>query len=211
MTESGSRKVLFDRAVETYRLLRGVQKRFPNFNLNVAVTISHFNQDKLLELYGFLKNELQVENINHLLCRGEPRVPEALEVDTRKYQEFSELLDADLRRNILKGYHGYPFADLVNAMKIVRQKIIRKIHEQDRYVAPCYAAQLGVILYPDGDVAPCELREEIIGNVRDADYNFRDIMYSGRAEEMRSRIRKEKCHCTYECFLTNAVISIRSC
>lgn len=197
---------LFEKAVETYRRLEKLTKTYENFNLNVAVTVSSFNHDKLDDLYKYLKDELGVVNINHLLCRGNPTDPAALQVDMANYRRFSEQLDRDLRDDALKGYHGYPFADLVNAMKIVRQKLIERIRRNDEYVTPCYAARLGAILYPNGDVAPCELRDEVLGNLRKNDYNFRSIIASDTAREIRNRISDSKCHCTYECFLTNAVM-----
>jgi len=197
---------LFERATSTYRKLEKLTKRFDNFNLNVAVTVSSFNHDKLDNLYEYLKTDLGVVNINHLLCRGNPTDPAALQVNMENYRLFSNKLDADMRNDALKGYHGFQFADLVNAMKMVRQKIIRKISVQDRYVTPCYAAQLGAILYQDGTVAPCELRQEILGNLRENGYNFRAIFQSDRCQQIRNKISEERCYCTYECFLTNAVM-----
>ncbi|MBN1296318.1 radical SAM protein [bacterium] len=197
---------LFDRAVETYRRLQALTRKYANFNLNVAVTVSSFNHDKLDALYDFLKTELGVVNINHLLCRGNPTDPLALDVDMEKYRAFSERLDQDLRQHALLGYHGYPFADLVNAMKIVRQKLIQKTRVEDRYLTPCYAGRLGVILYPDGDIAPCELRSEVMGNLRANGYHFREILESETAHRIRRMIADQRCHCTYECFLTNAVM-----
>jgi len=197
---------LFDKAVETYKRLEKLKKRYNNFNLNVAVTVSYFNHAKLDGLYEFLTGELGVENINHLLCRGNPRDPKALDVDMGNYTKFSNRLDADLKGRMLSGYSGYPFADMINAMKMVRQRLIKRITAQQRFFVPCYAAKLGAILYPDGSLAPCELRSEILGNLRTENYDFRSIILSEHAAKIRSAIKQEKCFCTYECFLTNAVM-----
>jgi len=197
---------LFTKAIATYHELEKLKNKYKNFNLNIAVTISYFNHDKLDELYEFLTEELKVVNINHLLCRGNPREPEALKVDMDNYWRFSSRLDADLKKHILSGYHGYSFTDLINAMKLVRQKLIKLIVETDKFITPCYAARLGAILYPDGNVSACELRDYVLGNLRSNDYNFRQIINSGKADHIRDQIKKDRCHCTYECFLTNAVI-----
>lgn len=204
--EIRQRPGLFDRATETYRRLSKLTDKYDNFNLNVAVTVSSFNHHKLDDLYQYLRDELGVVNINHLLCRGNPTDPEALQVDMNNYRAFSDKLDEDMRNNALKGYHGYAFADLVNAMKMVRQRVIRRITNNDEFIAPCHAGRLGAILYPDGTVAPCELRDEVMGNLRENGYNFREIIQSAQARKIRQRINQEKCHCTYECFLTNAVM-----
>ncbi len=197
---------LFDRAMETYRKLEILQNRFDNFNLNVAVTVSAFNHMKLESLYTFLKTELKVKTINHLLCRGNPRDPDALQVDMDKYSDFSDMLDEDMKKDILTGYKGYPFADLVNGMKMIRQKVIRQTAEEGRPVVPCYAARLGAVVYPNGDVMACELRDDKLGNLREMDYRFNEIVRSARAESIRRKITDENCHCTYECFLTNGVM-----
>ncbi len=197
---------LFKQAIATYQELKKLTERYDNFNLNVAVTVSAYNHDKLDDLYAFLRNELGAVTINHLLCRGDPREKDALDVDMENYRKFSELLDRDMKNNSLKGYHGYPFADMVNAMKMVRQRLIHKIRKENRFIVPCYAARLGVVIYPNGDVAPCELRSEILGNLRASGYDFRAILESENAEKIRSTIRKDACFCTYECFLTNAVM-----
>ena len=45
-------------------------------------------------------------------------------------------------------------------------------------------------------------QEQILGNVRDYDYDFKKIWYGPKADEVRRSISKGKCYCTYECFLT---------
>ena len=56
------------------------------------------------------------------------------------------------------------------------------------YQVPCYAANLSGVIYAGGDVYPCEILEEPLGNLRDADYDFRKIWFSGtKASRSRSR------------------------
>jgi MoaA/NifB/PqqE/SkfB family radical SAM enzyme len=197
---------LFDKAIETYRRLERLRDRYANFNLNVAVTVSAFNQDKLDAIYDYLRAELGVRTINQLLTRGSPRDPEAGNVDIEKYLRFSRRLAEDTHRQILSGYTSFPFSDFVNAMKHVRQELIARMLRENRHQVPCFAANLAGVMYADGDVYPCELLEERLGNVREVDYDFRRIWFSERAEGVRRHIRETKCFCTYECFLTNSIL-----
>ena len=58
-------------------------------------------------------------------------------------------------------------------------------------------------MFSRGQVLPCELLvDKVMGNVRDYDYDFKKIWFSKEADEIREWIRKNKCFCTYECFLT---------
>jgi len=197
---------LFERAIETYKRLERVRERYKNFNLNVAVTVSACNDHKLLELYRYLRDQLGVRTINQLLVRGQPREPETALVDVQKYVEFSKVMERDLLQAQLTGYGNFPFSDFVNAMKHVRQGIIERIATQKQYQVPCYAANLSAVLYANGDLYPCELLERKLGNVREVGYDFKRLWRSEVVRETAEWIRKTRCFCTYECFLTNSIL-----
>jgi hypothetical protein len=38
--------------------------------------------------------------------------------------------------------------------------------------------------------------------VRDVDYDFKQLWFGPKGDEMRSFVRDTRCFCTYECFLT---------
>lgn len=196
---------LFEKACTTYRELKLVKKEFPNFNLNVGVTVSRYNEDHLEDLYHFLTGELGVETINHLLVRGTPKDEGSKGVDPDKYKGFSDLLEKGAKTAELKGYHNYSFSDFVNAVRIVRQGVIDELVRTDKQQLPCYAGKLGGVLLSDGDLYPCELLDMKIGNLRDVDYDFRKLWFSERNKEIQEHIVKTQCHCTYECFLTLSV------
>lgn len=196
---------LFDRAVTTYRELEKLKKHFPQFNLNVGVTVSRYNEDYLEELYAFLTEQLGVSTINHLLVRGNPKDPASKGVIPDKYKFFSDLLEEGALSSTLKGYHHYSFSDFVNAVRLVRQRVINEIIRTDTSQLPCYAGHLGGVLLSNGDVYPCELLDRKIGNVRDVDYDFSKLWFSETTRDIRCWIKESGCHCTYECFLTLSV------
>ena len=194
---------LFERAIETYRQLRELEKHHSRFSTCVQVTVSSFNQHQLLDLYGYLKHDLGVNTVFSLLTRGEPRDPTAKDFDIAKYEEFHRVLEEDNKKLMLSGYYKMPFSDVLNAKRIVRPHIIAKTVRENAYQIPCYGGTLGAALFSRGDVLPCELRwRDVIGNVRDVDYDFMKLWNSPEAEAYRRDIRKNKCFCTYECFLT---------
>ncbi|MCD6518515.1 MAG: radical SAM protein [Anaerolineae bacterium] len=194
---------LFHRAIETYKALRELEHFYPKFSTCIQVTVSAFNQHQLLDLYDYLKRKVGVNTVFTLLTRGEPRDPAAKNFDISKYEEFHRVLEEDNKRLILSGYYKMPFSDVLNAKRIVRPRIIAKTVRENRYQIPCYAGTLGGAMFSKGQVLPCELRwRDVIGNVRDVDYDFMKLWLSPKADEIRQDIRKNKCFCTYECFLT---------
>lgn len=193
-------KGLFEKAIYTYKELEKLKKHYPNFNVNIGITISSYNQDYLDEIYRFLVYDLKVRNINQLLVRGDVKEQPAKEVDIQKYAEFSRLLENS--NGNLKGYKGYIFADVINAMRIYRRRIIEKTVREQKSQVPCLAGNLGGVMLSNGDLYPCELLEEKIGNIKEEDYNFRRLWLNEKAAQIRRQIKETRCFCTYECFLT---------
>lgn len=197
---------LFDRAVETFKRLRSLQEKYTNFNANIAITVSAFNQDRLEEVHRYFIKELKATNINNLLVRGKPRNTAAKEFSPEKYENFIKLLEQDLYKGNLKGYRKYIFSDVINAMKNLRNKTILRILKEDYPIYQCYAGLLSAVISARGDLLPCEQRPEKFGNLREVDYSFKRLWNSPKADRIRADIRQMECYCTYECFLTNSII-----
>ncbi len=189
---------LFTQACQTFNDLKPLQQRFKNFNLNVCFTVSALNQYDLDEIYDFLVGTLGVTNINHLLVRGFSREMAQHDVDPERYKAISNRIKQDE----LRGYHGFAFSDFVNAIRYRRQEVIHKVALENKYQLPCRAGELAGVFYPNGDVFPCELLNERIGNLRDVDFDVPTLWNSPRAMEVRNLIRDTRCRCTFECFLT---------
>ncbi len=207
-------KGLFDRAIRTYRELRVLEKHYKNFSACIQIAVSAYNHEKLNELYDYLKTYVGVNTVFTLLLRGGPKDPAAKytppidphanEFDIDNYLDFHYRLERENKARELSGYYKLPFGDFINAKRIIRPKLITQMVKERRFVIPCYAGTLGGNMFANGDVLACEQmgEEQLLGNVRDFDYDFKKIWRSRRADEMRAWISKTKCYCTYECFLT---------
>jgi len=196
---------LFEKAKRTYKELESLKKRFKNFNLNVGLTVSYYNQDKLDNILDYLSSELNVKTINHLLVRGEPRDPKSLDIDVGKYKRFSDKLERFENNGILTGYKDFPYSDFVNSIRRVRRRIIFDILNENKKQVPCFAARLGGVLRSDGELFPCELLNKSLGNIRDYNYDFIKLWNDSKAGDIRNLIKETECFCTYECFLTISV------
>ncbi len=205
-------KGLFDRATRTYRELRVLEKHYPHFSACIQIAVSAYNHDRLEEIYDYLRTNVGVNTVFTLLFRGGPKDPagkftppidpHANAFDIDNYLRFHDRLERDNKARELSGYYKMPFGDLINAKRIIRPKLIARMVKERRYVLPCYAGTLGGNMFSNGDVLACELQDRVLGNVRDYDYDFKKIWFSRQADETREWIKKTKCYCTYECFLT---------
>jgi len=194
---------LFDKAVATYKELRKIEKLYKNFNVNIETTVSSYNDNYLLENYNYFVNELKAHTIFTLLTRDKPRDPATKFFNIERYEAYAGKMEESIKERILTGYDTFPFADVINAKRIVRHKMIAKVVRENTYQIPCYAGVLGAAIFSNGDVYPCELRTDLkLGNLRDYNFDFKAIWKTEKAQEARRLIRDEKCFCTYECFLT---------
>ena len=197
---------LFEKAVWTFKELSKLEKKFPNFTLNVALTASRYNQEKLLDIYRYLKDELGAKSITYLLTRGSPRDPKAKDIDIENYIRLAEIIEEDSRNNSLTGYDNYFGSDLINVMKILRQKTITRIVKENKQILPCYAGSLSCVIRSNGDVYPCELLSRKMGNLREENFDFKKIWQSKESKGIREYVKNSGCYCTYECFLTNSIL-----
>jgi MoaA/NifB/PqqE/SkfB family radical SAM enzyme len=194
---------LFEKAMATFHELKKLEKIYPRFTSTIETTVSSYNDSKLLEMYKYFTEKTEADTIFTLLCRGKPMEPAAKFFNIENYEKYARAMEEGIKDRMLSGYDRFPFADVINAKRIVRHQVIAKVIRENRMILPCYGGSLGGALFAGGDVLPCELHDDLkLGNVRDFNYDFKKIWFSEKADHARKVIRETKCFCTYECFLT---------
>ena len=194
---------LFVRAMATFHELKLIEKEYPRFSATVETTVSSYNDAKLMDMYRYFTEETEADNLFTLLCRGKPMEPAARFFNIDNYENYARAMEKGLKERMLSGYDRFPFADLINAKRIIRHRIIARVIRENRMILPCYAGILGAALFANGDLLPCELHDDLkMGNLREAGYDFKKIWFGQEADHARRVIKETKCFCTYECFLT---------
>ena len=90
--------------------------------------------------------------------------------------------------------------------EVMHQEII-STYMEPKYKVPCYAGGglLGV-LYPNGDIYPCEILEDKkMGNLYDYNMDIQKLWEDNF--ELRQWIKNSKCNCTYECAWSYNIIA----
>jgi radical SAM protein with 4Fe4S-binding SPASM domain len=115
---------------------------------------------------------------------------------------ISELINKRIKNGFYKGHSGHRTAKWLSAKNAVRRKVIENIITNNCTGGGCSAGTLGAVILHDGSVYPCEMYEDKFGNLREYNYNFRDLWNSKTADNIRDKIQEELCICTQECFLS---------
>jgi len=195
----------FERAIKTIHHLKKLQKTYNRINIGIIITFTSQNQKKFKDIIKEIHSLVEPDNISINLVRGDPRQKVNLNLDLELYRDAVKYRDNLYYEKKMSGHARFKGNKLATAGRIMLNELTNKTFEENKYSTPCYAGNLSGVMYPEGDVYPCEILDDShkIGNIRNFDLDFKKLWFSKKAKEEVKFIRKTKCFCTHECF--NAV------
>lgn len=197
-------KGCFERALETIAALKELQKRYHRINLGVITTFTSQNQHNFIEVIKGIYDLAEPDSIAINLVRGDPKEKVNLNLDMKLYREAVDFRDDLFYSKRMRGHTRFKGNKFATAARIILNEKVQQIHQTNEYQMPCYAGNLSGVMYPEGDVHPCEILDHShrIGNIREFNHDFRKLWLSRKAEEEVKFIRGTRCFCTHECFNT---------
>lgn len=180
----------FEKAMRTYKALRSVDNE--NFELGIHTVISVFNVHDMPEIYEQL---MRLEPDSYITEIAEERVElgtvgEKITPSLRDYSKTIDYLSEKIKKQNFEGV-----SKLTQAFRLEYYQLVKKTLKEKRQIIPCYAGFASAQIAPEGDVWPCCIKAESIGNLRDVDYDFRKIWFSEKAERLRKFIKTGECYC----------------
>ncbi len=199
----------FERAMKTHRLLGKLLDRYANFELGINTVFCSGNQDEMDDIIDFVDGLDNGKTHTISLIRGNLLDPRFKDVDFGKYAHAIGRLEQELKNKTADIYHFWG-ARLKAAQDIVQRRLIHQTALAKKRLLPCYSGRLNLVLRESGDVYPCEMLTETLGNVRNHGYDIRKLIGSERAAAVLDFISANRCHCTNEChFITNILFNPR--
>lgn len=196
---------------ESYNIIKSYGK---NLNATFSITLTPENVDSAFETYIYMRDILKIQNINCAMIRG--KNAEKLDINTRAklaevYKKIQTQRSLDFDKGYIQGFNNDSLTSiLLNAKNKMLWKYILKTFVERKYISPCSAGSLFGIIYSNGNIAPCELLDSKIANLKDFDYDFMKCWTSQNADKIRKDIQCSKCFCTFECsWLVNIFSSPR--
>jgi radical SAM protein with 4Fe4S-binding SPASM domain len=193
------------RAVQTVKMLKELSRK--ELTVGVILTLTKENEKEIEKIYYFIRDTLKPDLISPLLIRGQVRVPETKNIAYEQYKKLIAIWTKDIKLRKLKGYPNSIIGSLVTARDIAIRRSILSGIRGNFIQGNCMAGILGTVIYENGEVFPCEILSDKIGNIRDYDYDFKKIWFSKRRVDIIKKINREKCWCTHECFQGLNVVS----
>lgn len=181
----------WERAMKTYLGLKEL-KKFPNFTLGIHTVISKFNVSKFPEIYEEL---IKLNPDSYITEIAEERVElgtmgEDITPELSDYRPAIDYLINEMKNRKLSG-----LANMTRAFRLEYYELVKEYLKIKEQVIPCYAGIASAQISPDGDVWPCCIRADSMGNLRDNDYNFRKVWQNTAGKSIRRSIKNRECAC----------------
>ena len=202
---NANRKVpgLFEIATNNLQRLKALQSVHPRLRVCVVTVMMPGNLADLPRFAGFIwaaKPDLHILEVLRDLDFGPYDRKEVedlrdLWVDlTRAYYERPQNGSQHLYRSWVLS----PFIKRF-AVANLRTAFANFLDHAD-WSAPCQAGRKIAVLYPEGDVAVCELRKRV-GNIKDHGLSLQAAMATPAFQEEVKKVPEDQCFCTHGCFI----------
>ncbi len=166
--------------------------RFPNLTVGIHSVISVFSVGHLDELIAYADQSQADQFITEI---AEPRV----ELDTVGLpitpdpETYAQAIDRLIGYVESKQFSG--LSRITEAFRVEYYKLVKRILEEQDQVIDCYAGWASTQIYADGTVWPCCVRADNLGNLRDHNYDFKEIWFGEAINGVRRSIAAKECHC----------------
>ncbi|MDA1131778.1 MAG: radical SAM protein [Proteobacteria bacterium] len=191
----------YEKIRASYAAISPLRARFPNLVLDANSVFTARSEDRILETMRRLHADFQFDNLSITYARGDVKDP-TLKTDSRdKYVEVNEYLESIRRTK--ENRFLYPVWRGVR--DVSRQNLIRTVFD-DEFVTPCVAGRKLLVISETGEVHPCEILDSSMGNLREVDFDVRQLLKRKESRELVDWIKTSKCKCSFECALAANVV-----
>ena len=175
----------FEKAIKTIEHLKELKKIYDRINIGIIITFTNENQIKFKDILKEIYSMTNPDNISINLVRGDPKQKVNLDLDLNLYREAVKYRDSLFYEKKMSGHAKFKGNRLATAGRILLNELVYKTYESNKYSTPCYAGNLSGVMYPEGNVYPCEILDEShkIGNIRDFNLDFKKLWLSTKAKK----------------------------
>ena len=181
-------------------LISDLRERRDNLSMDVVTVFMGQSAHDLGEVRDFALRELKPNNHELHLLRpdGPGGAPDGIDVDLflRELHIFGERARSSETRRLSSLFRG-----INNTFLSAMPRLCR-----GAWIAPCRAGTKFTVVDELGNVRLCEIRDEVLGNLRDCGYDLISLLRSVDARRTVREMNREKCTCTWECAMSTNVI-----
>jgi MoaA/NifB/PqqE/SkfB family radical SAM enzyme len=183
----------FEKSMRTYEGIMALDKA--NLEFGIHTVISRFNVKEVDNIYKYFLRLNNGKSIKYITEIAEERV----ELDnigkdiSPEYEDYSKAID--FLSSELKNEEFSGLSKITQGLRLEYYRLVKNTLKEKRQIIPCYAGFASAQISPDGDVWQCCIKAEPLGNLRDVNYDFKNIWNSRKAELARDLVKRGECFC----------------
>ena len=191
----------FDRLMDTHDRLVQVRERHGNLSIGVVTVLCRKNYEGFEGIIHHVNQNMSVNQHHIGYLRPQGRGDQETAVSADEFRRAQEMLHSFGVKE-----DNRPLWKLLRAANRQDSEILARTIETDEMQLPCKAVNKFAVMDEVGDVYPCEILSELLGNVRQHEYSIPAILEAKRARDLQHWIVESKCFCTWECAIHNNVL-----
>ncbi len=191
----------YEKVKKSYKAISSLRKRYENLILDSNSIYSSATEDNILKTLKTIKEQFSFNNLSVTYARGNLKDASLKKVSFQKYIEMNDYLQT-FKRIKEKRFLYYVWRGVRD---LSREYLIRTEIDGE-FVTPCVAGKKLLVIYETGEVSPCEILEQGMGNIRDFDYDIKRLLSQERNKKLVNWIKESRCKCSFECALAANVL-----
>ncbi|MFH0818725.1 MAG: radical SAM protein [Patescibacteria group bacterium] len=193
----------FAKVLAVYKALRQIKNK--NLSIGIHSVVSKFNYSHIRDLYDYVAREIKPDQYISEIAEQRKELGTIGKDITPNYEEYSLAIDYLLEH--LASSHPKKIGRLTKHFRVEYYQMVKKWLLTDKQIFSCYAGVASAQINPQGEVWPCCVRADDLGNLRDHNYDFKKVWFSSKADQIRASIKNKECSCP----LANAAYSTMLC
>jgi hypothetical protein len=97
--------------------------------------------------------------------------------------------------NLAAHTHKDPFSKVIKALRGRYYKLTKKILSENKRMIPCFAGFSSAHISSDGNVWACGIKGDLLGSLKEENYDFKRIWFGEKADGLRRRLKNADCFC----------------
>jgi len=195
---------LYERARRTFARLADFRRDHANLRLKINIVYLERNHDQIRDIMTRVNRDFDYDRIQltfpHVLLvnSSEETLP-----DLEDYLRASSYVEEHSRVRRPFDLHSLG----VGSAKVYYRKLLSSAIDGTLPVGDyCEAGRNFLVIDETGDVMPCEMLWEVVGNLRESGYDVPSILEGAGYDGFRSEhLGRGECNCTYSCAILGHV------
>jgi len=186
----------FEKVIRVFELLKKLQRDYSNFYVELGTVISVWNVADIDEISSFI-NSLGPDSYRNEIAEQRSEMFNTEEAITPNAEQYEQAIERFVKQ-LGNAARARPLFQRINhAFRLIYYDMALRILKEKRQVPPCYAGISNIHLSAYGDIWPCCTLgyDKSMGNLREFNYNYRDLIGGERAQVVLDSIHAGKCYC----------------